>query len=206
MTTARRRWLVAAALAVAAYGVALVVAGPAAARVFDALGFGTAAGGVPEGPARSHVLFVYGILGAVLTGWMLTVAALAARPPQGTSHAVRRAVGLPLAAWFVLDTGLSLGTGRWQHALFNVAFLALLGAPLATRAADPGPAVPDDGRQPRSARVRGRRPGFVRRPVHTGPDRQARCGTHAARATIDGTSDDPAITGELPEEQGASPQ
>jgi hypothetical protein len=122
----RRRWLVAASLLVAVYGVALVVAGPVAGQLFDALGFGMASGGVPDGPARSHVLFVYGVLGAVLVGWMLTLAVAATT----TDEAGRRLLAIPVAVWFLLDTGMSLAVGLWQHALFNLVFLALIGAPL----------------------------------------------------------------------------
>lgn len=123
----RPAWLAVASLAVAAYGVALVVAGPVAARLFDVLGFGMI-GPVPTGPARAYVLFVYGVLGAVLTGWMLTLHAVAtARGPHGD---LRRLAAVPLAVWFVLDTGLSLRVGQWQHAVFNLGFVTLLGGAL----------------------------------------------------------------------------
>jgi hypothetical protein len=130
VTGTHRRWLVIASLLVAAYGTALVVAGPVAARLFDTLGFGMSAGGVPAGPARSYVLFVYGVLGAVLTGWMLTLAAVASGPPGNDDGRLRRRLAAAFVVWFLLDTGMSLATGVWQHALFNLAFLTLIGAPL----------------------------------------------------------------------------
>ena len=37
---------------------------------------------------------------------------------------------MSIGTWFVLDTGLSLAMGSWQHAVFNLAFLAALGIPL----------------------------------------------------------------------------
>ncbi len=128
--TLRRRWLLVASLLVAAYGTMLVVAGPVATRLFDALGFGMAAGAVPEGPARSYVLFVYGVLGAVLTGWMLTLAAVASGPLANDGGRFRRRLATAFVVWFLLDTGMSLATAVWQHALFNLAFLTLIGGPL----------------------------------------------------------------------------
>jgi len=130
MDALRRRWLVIASLLVAAYGIVLVAAGPVAARLFDTLGFGMAAVGVPEGPARSHLLFVYGVLGAVLTGWMLTLAAVASGPLGDDDGRLRRRLAAAFVVWFLLDTGMSLAVGVWQHALFNLAFLALIGGPL----------------------------------------------------------------------------
>ncbi len=126
--TFRRRWLVVASLLVATYATMLVIAGPVAARLFDVLGFGPLAAGVPEGGPHDYVMFVYGVLGAVLVGWMVTIAGvtvLAAR--AGEARAV---VAASLGVWFLLDTGLSLALGAWRHAVFNVAFLALLGVPL----------------------------------------------------------------------------
>lgn len=129
-TTFWRRSLVLTALLVAVYAMALVVIGPTAARLFDALGFGMSSGAVPEGAPQAHVLFVYGVLGSVLAAWMLTVAGIAAflLPRAGTDAWL--VLAIPVLIWFVLDTGFSLVVGSWQHAAFNVAFLAALGIPL----------------------------------------------------------------------------
>lgn len=128
MTTDRsRKVLLAVAAAVGVYGVGLVVAGPIAGRLFDALGFGMASAGVQDAGARDHVLFVYGVLGAVIAGWMVAVAGLVL--DRGLP-----ALAASVGTWFVLDTGFSLAVGSWRHALFNVAFLVALGGPLAVRA------------------------------------------------------------------------
>lgn len=129
-TTFWRRSFVLASLLIAVYAVALVVLGSTAARLFDALGFGMSSGGVPEGAPQAYVLFVYGVLGSVLTAWMLTVAGIAAfLLPRGGIEAWL-VLAVPVVVWFVLDTGFSLVVGSWPHAAFNIAFLAALGIPL----------------------------------------------------------------------------
>lgn len=150
-TTSWRRILVLTALLIAAYAVSLVVKGPTAARLFDALGFGMSSGGVPQGSPQAYTLFVFGVLGSVLAAWMLTVAGIAAflLPRAGTGAWLVLAV--PVVVWFVLDTGLSLVVGSWPHAAFNVAFLAALGIPLlGWRRAQSGPrsSRPAGGRCP----------------------------------------------------------
>jgi len=115
---------------VAAYAVSLVVAGSVASRLFDVLGFGMRSGAIPEGPPREHVLFVYGVLGSVLVGWMVLVAAIAAGPLRTGEAWAWPALALSVGTWFVLDTGFSLAVGSWQHAAFNLCFLAALGVPL----------------------------------------------------------------------------
>ncbi|MGW5852758.1 hypothetical protein ACWFQ8_33455 [Streptomyces sp. NPDC055254] len=41
------------------------------------------------------------------------------------------AIAISLTAWFFADTGFSLAVGATTHALFNVAFAATLGIPMA---------------------------------------------------------------------------
>ena len=125
-----RRWLLCSSVLVAAYATALVLAGGVAGRLFDVLGFGMRAAGVPEGPPRDHVLLVYGVLGSVLVGWMVLVAALAAGPLRSGEPWAWPALAASVGSWFVLDTGFSLAIGSWQHALFNLGFVAALGVPL----------------------------------------------------------------------------
>jgi hypothetical protein len=112
------------------YAASLVVAGSATSRLFDVLGFGMRSGAIPEGLPQEHVLFVYGVLGSVLVGWMVLVAAVAAGPLRTGEPWAWTVLVLSVATWFLFDTGFSLAVGSWQHALFNLGFLAALGAPL----------------------------------------------------------------------------
>lgn len=129
-TKIQRGWLLLGALLIAGYAVTMVLAGSLTAGLFDALGFGPSAGAVPDGPPRDHVLFVHAVLGAVLVGWMITIAGIAAGPLRTDEAWARPVLLASIGAWFVLDTGASLAFGSWPHALFNLVFLAVLGPPL----------------------------------------------------------------------------
>jgi hypothetical protein len=130
MTTFWQRWLLTSAVLIAAYAACLVLWGAVAGRLFDLLGFGMRAAAVPDGLPREHVLFVYGVLGSVLVGWMVLVAGLAAGPLRTGEPWAWPVLAMSVATWFVLDTGFSLAVGSWQHAVFNLGFLAALGVPL----------------------------------------------------------------------------
>jgi hypothetical protein len=125
-----RRWLLGTSVLIGLYAASLVVAGPTTSRLFDTLGFGMRSGAIPAGLPQEHVLFVYGVLGSVLVGWMVLVGAVAAGPLRTAEPWAWAVLVRSVATWFVLDTGFSLAMGSWQHALFNLGFLAALGAPL----------------------------------------------------------------------------
>jgi len=120
-----------ASVLIGTYAASLALAGALAGQLFDLLGFGMRSWAVPAGPPRTYVLFVYAVLGAVLVGWMVTVAGIAAGPLRSGQPWAWPVLATSLGAWFVLDTGVSLVVGVWQHAIFNLLFLAALGVPLA---------------------------------------------------------------------------
>lgn len=116
---------------VAAYAVAMVVAGRTVDRLFDLLGFGSGDAGVPDGPPMEHVLLLQGVLGAVILGWAVLLAAVVHVGLRSGDPRWWWALVASIGAWFVVDTGFSLAIGSWHHALFNVPFALLLGVPLA---------------------------------------------------------------------------
>jgi hypothetical protein len=125
-----RRWLLLSSVLIAAYAASLVLVGTITGQLFDVLGFGMQSGTIPDGQPRSYVLFIYGVLGAVLAGWMITIAGIAAGPLRSGERWASPVLAASLSTWFVLDTGLSLAVGCWQHAVFNLFFLTCLGLPL----------------------------------------------------------------------------
>jgi hypothetical protein len=122
--------------AVAVYAFLLVVAGLwLGDTVFDLLGFGPEDGNV-ESAQRDYVRLLYGVLGAVIVGWMATIAAIVVEPLRRREPWAWSAIVISVTIWFVLDTGLSLVLGFIGHALFNVAFAIGLAVPLAAIRAD----------------------------------------------------------------------
>ena len=125
------RVLLAVVVGVAVYGVGLVVAGLFLGdHVFDRLGFGPDDGKIADGRSRDYLRLVFGILGAVIVGWMTTIGAIVLGPLQRREAWAWWAIVSAVAVWFTLDTGLSLVLGFVGHALFNAVFAGALAVPL----------------------------------------------------------------------------
>lgn len=118
-------------VAVTGYGAVLVVRGSVAAELFDRLGFGPSAAGITTDAGTAHLRLVYGVLGAVLIGWMLLLWALARGPLRRRQRWAWTAMTTSVTAWFLIDTTFSLAIGATAHAVFNLSFAAGLGIPLA---------------------------------------------------------------------------
>ena len=113
------------------YALGLVVAGLFLGdQVFDRLGFGPDDGDIAGDDARQYLRLVYAILGSVIVGWMITIAALVTGPLRRRERWAWWAIAAGVGAWFVLDTGLSLILGFVGHAVFNVMFILALAIPL----------------------------------------------------------------------------
>ncbi len=125
------RVLLVVVVGVAFYALGLVFAGWfIGEQVFDRLGFGPDDGDILDERSRDYVRMIYGILGAVIVGWMATIGALVIGPLRRREAWAWWVVAGSMTSWFVLDTGISLATGFVGHALFNVAFAIALGLPL----------------------------------------------------------------------------
>lgn len=117
--------------AVSAYAAGLVVAGERVSRlVFDPLGFGLAQPGELSAEAVDYIVFIYGVLGAVILGWMIVLIGIARGALLRRERWAWWTIATSVVAWFVADTGMSLAAGQPSHAAFNGAFLIMLGAPL----------------------------------------------------------------------------
>ena len=128
----RRLWLVWLQVVLAllfVYGLVLVVAGSFAQSLFTLLGFGPPTS-IESSELSAYLRLPFAVLGAVLAGWATSMFILVREPlAAGTSWA-SPALAVPLAVWFILDTGMSLVLGYPTHALFNVPFAIALGVPL----------------------------------------------------------------------------
>lgn len=123
------RWLQAVLLLLLSYALVLVFAGAVAAWLFDALGFGPSPE-IASDAVLDYLRLPFAVLGAVMAGWALQMLLVVRRRDQlGESLAIPM-LAIPLALWFVLDTGMSIVLGYPTHALFNVPFAIALGLPL----------------------------------------------------------------------------
>ncbi len=146
-------WLAVGCLVAALYALSLVVYGRLPERLFDLLGFGLASGEVPAGAPEGYVLFVYGVLGSVLLGWLLLLLAIARGPLRRRERWAWRAVVTSVGGWCVVDTTFSLAMGSPEHAAFNVVFALAFGVPLVAIRRQLVPASPELSMAPVATRT-----------------------------------------------------
>lgn len=122
-------WLQVVLVLLFAYAVILVFAGTLVESMFAALGFGPDAS-IESPELSAYLRLPFAVLGAVMAGWAALMLILVRGPLTAGAQWVVPALAVPLAVWFVLDTGMSLILGYPTHALFNVPFAIALGVPL----------------------------------------------------------------------------
>lgn len=74
----------------------------------------------------AYLHFVYGVLGAVMWGWMVGFGLMLHVRPLP----LPRVALISLVAWFVPDTALSLWTGYSSNVLLNIVALLIVAVPL----------------------------------------------------------------------------
>ncbi len=131
-TTWADRLLAAVIVAVALYAGGLVIVGRFVGdEVFGLLGFGPDSAGITGGEALDYTTFVFGVLGAVIIGWMALTYMVARGPLRRREPWAWTAVAASIGVWFIVDTGFSLAVGQVEHAVFNVGFLVPIAVALA---------------------------------------------------------------------------
>ena len=90
-----------------------------------------------EIPAASIELFqawIYGVLGATLSGWGIFIVFLVRYPFRKRERWARNCIIAGITLWYITDTSISLFFGVTFNAIFNTVLAALFYAPLvATR-------------------------------------------------------------------------
>ena len=126
------RWLVAVTAGVMAFSLALVLLPAPTQWFFNWLVFSGARSNASFSPeANRYIAFVYGVVGAVMFGWMAALLVLVLGPYRRGERAGWGALASSVGAWFVVDTTFSLASGFWENALFNLVFFVLFAVPLA---------------------------------------------------------------------------
>ena len=76
----------------------------------------------PDPGTQKFMLWVYGMLGATMVGWGVFLAYVVRHPFASRERWARDCIAIGVAAWFLIDTAISL----WMQAYFNVAINVLL--------------------------------------------------------------------------------
>lgn len=125
-----QRWLIVVTGGVILYGFGLIFLPHLMHTLFNTLFF-SSSDSIRDFADESHnfIPFVYGVLGAVIIGWMVTLMSIlltAFHQPFAW-----RTLTLSIGLWYLIDTGFSLYLGSVAHAVFNTVFLGLFAVPLA---------------------------------------------------------------------------
>ncbi|WP_424359699.1 hypothetical protein [Methanocella sp. MCL-LM] len=99
--------------------------------VFNTLVNGTFWPGTgPDESIQRFTLWAYGMLGATMAGWGLTLAFIVNGPFGKKEKWSRDAIAAGVVLWFVIDTFMSVYTGAYFNVGVNVLVLVLAGLPL----------------------------------------------------------------------------
>ena len=87
--------------------------------------------GIPQADARAFQRWAYGVLGAVLAGWAVSMAFVAQYGLRTKARWTWRCYAFGVGLWFLVDTAISLYFGMLLNAVFNTVLLVLVAVPLA---------------------------------------------------------------------------
>lgn len=127
-----RNWLLAVCAIVIVFGlvIALLSRSPLFA-IFNDLVNGVFWGGTaPDANTGRFILWAYGMLGATMAGWGVTLAFIVFYPFTRKEPWAWNAIAIGLALWFVVDTFMTVYTGAYFNAGVNVLLIVLAGIPL----------------------------------------------------------------------------
>jgi hypothetical protein len=127
-----QRWLVAVSVIVVVFG--LFMAFFNRTPLFDLFNQGVNpafwGSGAPPVEVGLFQRWAYGVLGATMAGWGLTLLFLARQAFRRRERWAWNAILAGILLWFVVDESISLTSGVYFNAAFNLVFLVLVGLPL----------------------------------------------------------------------------
>jgi hypothetical protein len=89
---------------------------------------------VPAEGIESFKTWIYGVLGATVSGWGVFILFLARFPFKKRERWARNCIAAGITVWYLADTSISLNFGVTFNALFNTLLAGFVYAPLlATR-------------------------------------------------------------------------
>lgn len=126
-----RGWLVVVTIGVMVYAVGLMLLPQTMHGLFNLLFFADSKQVRRIGEDNfEFIQLVYGVLGAVMIGWMATLLAIMRRHFQTDPRGTRQILMVSIGVWYVVDSGFSVVAGFVEHAVFNTGFLVLYAIPL----------------------------------------------------------------------------
>ena len=126
------RWLIVTTVFVLVFSLAMVAIPVPVMRMFSLLYYSSPESIATFGaPAVAFIMLLQGVLGAVMFGWSAALLLVLLGSFRRGSREGWTIIAVSLAAWFIPDTTISLLSGFWQNAVFNLVFLVFFAIPLA---------------------------------------------------------------------------
>lgn len=130
-----QRWLLTVSVLVLLFGIDMMLIPNLVQQLFDFILFGSERSTDIYGPAAyEYIVFIYGVVGAVMVGWMVLMIMIVRGPFKQGDVFGWNAVAYSAVSWFVLDSVFSAAAGFPENILLNTGFIVLFIIPLvATR-------------------------------------------------------------------------
>jgi hypothetical protein len=126
------RWLLVVNTGVLLFGLGFIVVPDLMYNFFDRILFWDAAPKISfTTDTISFVKFAYGVLGAVMVGWAVSLFYILLVPFRRREREAWLGVSLSVTVWYVVDSIWSVATGFYENALLNTGFFILFIIPLA---------------------------------------------------------------------------
>jgi hypothetical protein len=126
------RWLVVVTVGVMLFGLSMMLLPDAIQVLFNFVAFQDS--GIEDlfgTEAVHYIQFVYGILGAVMAGWMIPLLFILFGAFRRGEWEGWLAIALSIGFWFVIDSSWSASMGFWGNVVLNIGFFLLYLIPLA---------------------------------------------------------------------------
>jgi hypothetical protein len=126
------RWLVLVSIGVMLFGLSMIVFPDLIEALFNVVAFQNREIDDLFGAEAVHYIqFVYGVLGAVMAGWMIPLLFILFGAFRRGEREGWLAIALSIGLWFVVDTVWSAYMGFWGNVVLNIGFFLLYFVPLA---------------------------------------------------------------------------
>lgn len=125
-------WLMVVSVGTGAFGLAFIVLPEVMVALFDGLVLaGTGIDARFGAEAAAYIRFSYGVLGAVMTGWAVSMVFVLFVPFRRGERYAWGAIALSVLIWYAVDTPFSLLSGYAGNAALNTVFVMAFAVPLA---------------------------------------------------------------------------
>ena len=84
----------------------------------------------PDAGAQDFTLWAYGMLGATMVGWGVFLAFIVRYPFADKERWARDCVAIGVAAWFLIDTSVSVWMRAYFNVVINLLILVLIALPM----------------------------------------------------------------------------